>query len=124
MALIKEEMIEQCVKAIKDNNLMFIEEVISLVPFSKQTFYNHNLDKVDDIKDLLDHNKIATKVGLKKKWYQSDQPTLQIALYKLIGTDDEYKRLANAKQEVENTNKNHHTVEYQNVSKDPKFKEG
>ena len=27
------------------------------------------------------------------------------------------------KQEVENTNKNHHTVEYKNVSKDPKYKD-
>ena len=93
-------MIKQCVKAIEDNSLMFIEEIIAFVPFSRATFYNHELDKLDIIKDATDHNKIKEKVRQKNYWKDSDNATLRVAFYKLIGTEEEYLRLANAKIEV------------------------
>ena len=123
MAYKKADMIKQCVKAIEENSLMFIDEIIAFVPFSRATFYNHDLDKLDIIKDATDHNKIKEKVRQKNHWKDSDNATLRVAFYKLIGTDEEYKRLANARHEVDQTTKNHHTVEYKNVSKDPNFKD-
>jgi len=123
MAYKKADMIKQCLKAIEENGLMFIDEIIAFVPFSKATFYNHKLEQLDSIKDLVEQNKISTKVKLKKGWAVSDNATLQVALMKLIGTDEEYKRLAKVSQQIDKTTKNNHTVKYDNVTQDPKYKD-
>ena len=123
MAYKKADMINKCLKVIEKDDLVFIEQIITKVPFSSKTFYNHNLHEVQDIKDLLENNKTGRKEHLMNLWLVSDNATLQIALFKLLGTDEQYKRLANARQEIDQTNKNHHTVEYVNVSKDPKYKD-
>ena len=103
MAYHTEDMIKQSMDAIKKHNLMFIEDIIAYVPFSRQAFYDHNLDKNDTIKDSLNKNKIEVKNGLRAKWYKSDNATTQIALYKLIGTDDEADRLNASRQKVEHS---------------------
>jgi hypothetical protein len=105
MAYKTEEMIEMCMKAIEENGLMFIDEIIAFVPFTSKTFYNHNLQEIQTIKDAIYNNKIGTKVKLKKKWADSDNATLQVALYKLIGDKEEYIRLANSRQEIDHTTK-------------------
>jgi len=117
MAYKTEDMIKQCLEAIEKHGLMFIEEIVAFVPFSSKTFYNHKLQEVQDIKELIEGNKISEKVKQKNHWKDSDNATLRVAFYKLIGSDEEYKRLANARQEIDQTTKNHHTVEYKNVSK-------
>ena len=93
MAYKKADMIKQSLEAIKENTLVFVEEIIAFVPFGKATFYNHNLDKLDDIKKELDNNRIRTKAGLRKNWRESKSPALQIALYRLLATESEYDRL-------------------------------
>lgn len=93
MAYKKTDMIKQSLEAIKENDLVFVEEIIAFVPFGKATFYNHNLDKLDDIKKELDNNRIRTKAGLRKNWRESKSPALQIALYRLLATESEYDRL-------------------------------
>jgi len=45
------------------------------------------------------------KHGLRTKWYNSDNATCQVALYKLLGTDDECHRLNGSKQEIDHTSK-------------------
>ena len=42
---------------------------------------------------MLLENKIAIKVNLRRKWSESNNPTLEIALYKLCATNDEHKLL-------------------------------
>lgn len=117
MAYKTEDMIKQCLEAVEEHGLMFIDEIIAFVPFSKPTFYKHKLNEVDELKELVNKNRVKTKIKLKKNWAESDNATLQVALYKLIGEPEEYTRLANARQEIDQTTKNHHTVEYKNVSK-------
>ena len=89
---------EQSLKVIEEYNLMFFDEISAYLQASRATLYNHKLDKLDSIKNILFDNCTKAKVNLRKKWYKSNNPTLQIALYKLIGTDNEYMALANAKQ--------------------------
>ena len=74
---------------------------MSYLPCSKQTFYDHHLDKVDAIKAAIEKNRTDLKIGLRKKWYESDNATTQIALYKLIGTDDESDRINSQKNKTE-----------------------
>ena len=100
-----EEIKQQAIDAIKENNLLFIGDIMAYVPYSKQTFYTHKLDEVDDIKSLLQKNRSDMKVKMRKKWYESDNETLQIGLMKLISDDDEAHRLNGTKREIKHDTK-------------------
>jgi hypothetical protein len=92
----KEKLFEQAKQAVLKNNLIFIEEIVSFLPCSKQTFYDYfplGSDELDELKAIIEDNTINIKSGLRNKWYESDNPTLQIALYRLTSRDDEHKKL-------------------------------
>lgn len=91
----KEEMIKLSLKAIEDNNLVFVHELCYYLPFTRTTFYNKELDKVDKIKEALNKNKVDIKKGLRNKWYISDNATTQLALYRLLATKEEHDKLNN-----------------------------
>jgi hypothetical protein len=83
------------VKVIKKNNLFNIVDIFAYYSgCCRATFYNHGMDKLDSIIKAIDENKVKTKQSLKNKWYKSDNPTLQIALYKCICTDEERQALS------------------------------
>jgi hypothetical protein len=103
MAYNTKQIEQQALEAIAANNLMFVGDILAYVGCSRATFYNKGLDKVDAIKDALEKNRIKTKNGLRAKWYNSDNPTVQIALYKLIGSDEEVERLNGSRQHVDHT---------------------
>lgn len=103
MAYKKAELEEQALRAIKDNNLMFVTDVPAYLPCSTATFYNKELEKLEAIKEALEQNRIKTKNGLRAKWYKSDNATVQIALYKLIGTEEEAHRLNGSRQQLDHT---------------------
>lgn len=97
MAYDREKLYTQAIKAIGDNNLFFIEDIITMLPCAKATFYEYfpsGSDELNNIKEMIEMNKVAQKVKMRKKWGDSDNATLQMALMKLISTDDERKRLA------------------------------
>ena len=94
MAYDKKKLAKQAIDAIKAHNLFFMDDVFAFMPCSKATFYNHKLEQLDDIKELLEENKIKTKSALKSKWFKSDNATLQMALYKLLASETERKALA------------------------------
>jgi len=91
---------KQAIEAIEKFDLFFIEDIVSFLPCSKQTFYDHKLDELDTIKEGLLKNRTEVKVGLRSKWYKSDNPTVQLALYRLTCEDDERRKLAMNYQEV------------------------
>ena len=91
----KSELEKLALKAIKKHNLIYIEEVCSFLPCSRATFYNHSLDKLDSIKDAINGIRISKKTYLRNKWEDSDNATLNVALYKLLSNEDELNRLNN-----------------------------
>lgn len=101
MAITKKEKLKMSLEAIEKNKLVFIDDIIAYVPFTRATFYNAGLDKLDSIKDALNENKIKMKQGMKAKWYKSENATLQVALYKLIGSDEEAHRLNGSHQKID-----------------------
>ena len=106
MAYDRNEIFERAKKAVIDNSLYFIEDVIAFVPVSKSTFYEYfpaDSDELDNIKELLDDNKIATKVKLRRKLEEGDKAAEILALYKLIGTDEERRALS--MQQIDHTTK-------------------
>jgi hypothetical protein len=107
MAYDKNKIYEQAQDLIEKKKLFFIEDVVTLLPCSRSTFWDYFPDKsdeLDNIKELLDKNKIDVKNGLRNKWYNGSNPLTQMALYKLIGTEEEYHRIASTKTENKNIN--------------------
>ena len=100
MAYDTNELKQRAVKAIQKYKLIFIEEVAVMIGVNKSTFYHHKLHESDEIKEAMLEAKVSIKTSMRKKWYESENPTLQIGLYKLISTDDEYHRLANTKMDI------------------------
>lgn len=98
MAYKTKELFKEAIKVIKDKKLFFIEDVVSFLPCTKATFYEHfkiDSDEMNAIKVELEKNRVAIKSSMRNKWYNSSNPTLQIALMKLICTDEERKKISN-----------------------------
>ena len=92
-----EELKQKAIDAIKKNKLIFIEDVCAMIGIAKSTYYDHFKEGSDDsneLNTLLNENKISLKVSLRKKWFDSDNATTQLALYKLCSEPDELKRLS------------------------------
>ena len=112
MAYDRNELIKAALDVIAKEKLVFVDETFVLMGISKQTFYNHELHECPAIIDALTQNKINMKRGLRAKWYKADNPTAQIALYRLISTEDELERLSVSKHRIE-------TVKEQPLFPDP-----
>ncbi len=103
------KILEQAKKAILCHELIFIEEVVSYLPCDKTTFYRifpPESNEYNEIKEMIDLNKVSAKSFMRKKWKHAEAPALQIALYKLCGTDEENHKLNGSKQEIKSENKN------------------
>ena len=59
----------------------------------RATAYNHNLDKLDSIKEAIYMNRRKGVVSLLTKWLNSDNATLQLAAMRLICDPDEHRAL-------------------------------
>ena len=97
MAYDKTKIYEQAKQAIKDNKLFFIEDIVAFLPCRKPTFYEFfpiDSNEMNELKEMLEQNKIELKVSLRSKWYKSNAPALQMALMKLICTPEEHKKLS------------------------------
>lgn len=85
---------KQAVEAIEKYKLFFIDDVVCYLPCCKTTFYHLKLNESDSIKDALTKEKTQLKVSMRRKWYLSNNATLQMGLMKLLSSDKELKKLA------------------------------
>jgi len=92
---------DEIIKVIVDNNLFVISDIFAFYTGIKSSqFYNLKLEKSDNILKSIDDNKKKTCQSLKNKWFNSDNPTLQIALFKTISTKKDLRRLSQTYQDV------------------------
>ena len=106
MAYDKKKIYQQAKEAIEKNNLFFIEDIVAWLPCDKTTFYRFfepGCNEYNDLKTMLENNKIKTKSGIRAKLWKSDKAGELLALYKLIGTEEEHRRLSQTY--VDQTNK-------------------
>lgn len=100
----------EMLKAIKEHNLMRFDHVFGgFVSFSSSTAYNHELEKLESIKEALFANRRKDANNLIQKWINSDNATLQIAAMRLIGDEDERRKLN--QQYVQQTQTIRHQVD-------------
>lgn len=103
MAYDKKKILKDAIELIEKHHLVFMSDVIGLLPVSERTFYTlfpSESQELQELKNILDKNRISMKSNMRKKWYQSDNATLQVALMKLIATDDEAARLSGTPRET------------------------
>lgn len=94
----KEAIFEKAKKIIVEENVLFIEHLISLLCISKFSFYNwykRDSDEYNELKELIDNNVIKRKAKIYDNWADSDNPTKQISFIKVHGTAKEFSRLVN-----------------------------
>lgn len=114
MTYTTEYILQKAKEVIPKHRLIFIEDVCAMIGISKFTFYDKikvDSNEYNELTKLLNENKIALKIGMRKKWSESDNPTLQMALYKLCSTDIEHKKLQQSYTDVTSDNKRIQTVD-------------
>lgn len=109
MAYDRIKIFEQAKEQITSKRLIFVEEVVAFIGIAKPTFYDFfpiNSNEMNELKGLIETNKISLKTSMRKKWYDSENATLQMGLMKLIATPEEHKRLSQTFVDSENVNTN------------------
>lgn len=92
-----EELEAKALKVIETEGVHFITDLTDFMGISRQTFYDHKLDSLDSIKDALNTQKRRIKRKLRQKWELENNPTLQVALYRLLATPEELDALTQSK---------------------------
>ena len=113
MAYDKNKIFEQAKEVIVEHSLYFIEDVVAYLPISKPTFYDYfkvDSNEFNELKDLLETNKVRMKVHLRQKLSMGDKAAEILALYKLICSDEERKALQMQYTDNKNENTNTTTV--------------
>ena len=104
MAREKEEYEKEIIKVIQKEKLFTIEMIFAYYEgLGKTQFYNLGLNKSNNILKAINDNKVKTKNHLYKKWKESENATLQIALYKAICEPEERVNLSQSN--VDHTSK-------------------
>ena len=101
MAYTTKELEEKALKAIKESNLVFINEICSFIECSESTFFNHKMQELESIKGALEKNKVAIKHGIRRNWESDGNATEKVALYKILGTQDERDALNGGSKQQE-----------------------
>ena len=103
MAYDKQKIFEQAKEMIVKHKLFFIEDIVAFLPISKTTFYDYfpiDSNEANELKGLLETNRVELKVSMRSKWYKSNAPALQMALMKLICTDEERRKLSMTQTDI------------------------
>ena len=121
MAYDKKKIFEQAKEVIIKHKLFFIEDIVAFLPISKPTFYDFfkiDSDEFNELKELLEQNRVILKVSMRSKWYTSNAPALQMALMKLIATPEELRKLSMQFIESENNTKINNNIQVEIVEPD------
>jgi hypothetical protein len=97
MAYNRDELYKMAIEAIQKNRLIFVDDIVAYLPCSRSTFYEHFPSKSDNYEkmfELLNKNRTELKVSMRSKWFRSENPTLQLALMKILSTDEELRKLS------------------------------
>lgn len=83
----------ELLNVIKEKNIAFFDHCFGFTSFSRATAYNHELDKLDNIREAIEGNRVSAKNYMLNNWIKSDNATLQISAMRLLSTEEEHKKL-------------------------------
>jgi hypothetical protein len=99
MAYSTKELEEAALKVIKKERLVLVDEIIAFMPCCYATYYNHEIEKLDSIKTAVRKNKVSIKHKLRTAWESDGSSAERIALYKILGSEDERNALNGSNKE-------------------------
>lgn len=76
----------------KNQLIIYVADVAAKMGISRNCLYEHypkGSEELTQIEQALQRNKSAIKVALRKKWVVGNNPTTDIALYKLCADEEE-----------------------------------
>lgn len=76
-------------------DIYFFKDLAIELGYSREWLNQLGVDKLDSIKTSLETNKRNIKRSLRNKWFLSENPTVQVAFYKLLADEEELSRLNN-----------------------------
>ena len=115
----RKEKYEELKKAAKTYEVCFFEDLCNIVSISTSTFYRFypvTSSHYKEILQILDANRARAKESLRKKWFESDSATLQVALYKILGNDNDRKKLCSSYIEVNDTSSNAQQINSKSIA--------
>ena len=93
MAYKIEDLEKIAIEALKKHKLTTIEQVVSFMPCTSSTFYNHEMEKMESIKELLYRNREQRKIKIVQKMEEGDSVAGLAFAFKLLATEDELRRV-------------------------------
>lgn len=97
----REEYLAIALEAIPREQCVNIQEVLLYMPIGSSRFYALELEKEESIKAAIELEKSKVKQKLRKNWRGSDNPTLQIAEFKLCALEQELEVLSTNRVKAE-----------------------
>ena len=89
--------LEVAISLIKEKRLIFVQDLADHLGISKMTMYTWwpvGGEDMEVIRARITLNKIELKTTMRNKWYKSQNPTLQISLYKMMANQEEREALS------------------------------
>lgn len=87
---------KECLEIIIEHNIIFIDEIFIFTEITPSLFEKFELNNSPILKDAIDINRAKLKRELRLKWLESQNATLNSALYKLICSEHEKRALSAA----------------------------
>jgi len=97
----REEYLAIALEAIPREQCVNIQEILLYMPISQSRFYQLELEKEESIRTAIEYEKSKVKQKLRKAWRGSDNPTLQIAEFKLCAREEELDVLSTNRVKAE-----------------------
>lgn len=116
-----QELFAKALVAIEENKLFFIEDIADWMGISKGTIYHHfriGSHEMNAIKEALASNRMRIKVNLRAKMAGSPHPVDRMALYKLIGSEEERRRLSMTELKVSGSIDNKPSIDLGRLTKE------
>ena len=121
MAYDKDKIYNQAILISKKKGYFYMQDIIDSLCIAKSTFYSffpEDSNQLDTLKSNLYKNRIDEKIKLRKKLGEGSGSEL-IALYKLIGNDEERRALSTnwteSKLELDEKSKINLTINNDNI---------
>lgn len=114
MAFSKSKIYKQAIKLIEEKECLDIRELVAFLPCQTTCFYAFfpaTSKESETFKEMINTNKVKACGGLKRRWIKSENATLQIAAYKLMGDEDEVHRLSGTRNETTLKGDKDHPIE-------------
>lgn len=101
-----DDIFNQALEVISNEPINTISDLVCFLPIGSSWFYERfpaDSEKMEAIKKAIDKRKVERKSKMRNAWEKSDNPTLQVAAYKLAADDNELERLSVAINKNQNS---------------------